>query len=126
MSRESLPETINTEEMDEEAFSLRQNQIKKEREAEQGRTDQSLENEANDWLRRNGFDERAEINTAVTVMASFVCKLILERYFILSFFQNLSFGKSSKTIKPMPPKIIKLVIIKLTATSDLKPARLSE
>ena len=60
MSRESLPETINTEEMDEEAFSLRQNQIKKEREAEQGRTDQSLENEANDWLRRNGFDDLIE------------------------------------------------------------------
>ena len=60
MSRESSPETINTEEIDEEAFSLRQNEIKKERETEQGRTDQSLEDEADAWLRRNGSDDLVE------------------------------------------------------------------
>ena len=39
-----------------EAFANRQDQIKKEREAEQGRTDRSLESEADRWLREAGFD----------------------------------------------------------------------
>lgn len=41
-----------------ELFANRQAQIKKEREAEQGLTDESLESEADKWLREAGFDPK--------------------------------------------------------------------
>lgn len=59
MSRESIEE-IQESQKDEsdEAFANRQAQIKKEREAEQGKTDEALESEADKWLREAGFDPK--------------------------------------------------------------------